>query len=348
MKISNIKRQRIASVIALAILTSIFIYAPKGALAAVQFGTFTVTQGNNTVMCYWQTLSQTNNASFTVEKAWAPTGRSANMSWISLTSIQGAGDSHNTMTYNFTDNNPGYVGNQQVTDGYILYRIKATDFHGYSMATTVKTVRWPNVSETSNEVVVADGGNDTRSAYINRFVAKAKNSDVYCTWQSMPGADNSVYTVEKSTNGITFTAFATVVGDGVTTSIQKYMVVDYNVTSSTVWYRLAQFDAGLGTTYSPIKKIILSGGAGGRPENIATLTSFSSEDGLHLNYISSSAGTAHLYVMDCVGKTVAKKDLQAVEGENAYTVNDVNLSQGIYYVTIVKDADACTQKILKN
>jgi hypothetical protein len=164
----------------------------------------------------------------------------------------------------------------------------------------------------------------------------------------MAGPDNSVYTVERSTNGITFTPFASVNGDGVTTIAQKYMVVDYSVTATVVYYRLAQFDAGMGTSYSPVKKIILSTGSAGRPIEEAALSSFASEQSLNINYTSSSAGAVTLVVSDCVGKIVTQRNLQAAEGNNTYTINDVNLRPGIYNVTVAKDGEALTKRIVKN
>jgi hypothetical protein len=348
MKLSNLKSQRLAGTVAMLMLVSIFIYAPQSASAAVQFGNFTATMGQGNVMCSWETISQTSNASFTVEKAWAPSGRSQSLSWTPLTSMQGAGNSHSTITYTYTDNAPGYVGNQQVTDGYLLYRIKATDFEGHSTATNPKAVRWSSLTPSTDNAIAPVGDEDTRTAFINFFSAKAKNTNVYCTWQSQLFVDNSVYTVERSTNGTTFTPFATVNGDGVTIAIQKYTVIDYNVTASVVYYRLAQFDAGVGTSYSPVRKVILSGGGGGRPEETATLSSFTSEQGLHVNYNSATAGAVNLIVSDCLGKLITERTLEAEQGNNTYAINDVNLRQGIYHVTVVKDGEALTKTIVKN
>jgi hypothetical protein len=346
MKISILKSQRLA--LSFFMTAFLFINAPKGASAAVQFGNFYLTQGTGSVTCSWEALSQTNNASFTIEKTWTMGSRTASMTWTQITSIQGAGNSHSTVTYNYMDIAPGMVGNQQVTGGYLIYRIRATDVDGHSTSTPSKAIRWGSVNETADNAIAATDGNDTRTAYLSYFSATAKSTNVYCSWQSKPGTDNSVYTVERSTNGTTWAAFATVNGDGVTPVTQKYTVIDYNVTGSVRYYRLAEFNSGSGTTYSPVRKVILSGGSGGRPEEAATLSSYSSAEGLHVDYNSSSAGAVNLIVSDYLGKVITQKTLQAAEGNNTYTIDDIRLRSGIYHVTVVKDGEAATQTIAKN
>lgn len=71
---------------------------------------------NNTVNLVWATASEKNNDYFTIERS--VDGKQ----WNVITTVQGAGNSSQELTYSIVDSNP--------EDGIQYYRLKQTDFDG--------------------------------------------------------------------------------------------------------------------------------------------------------------------------------------------------------------------------
>ena len=142
----NFRNQPVATMMALVIMTCIFMYAPKGASADAQFQNFTVSiHESNSVMCTWETASQTNNASFTIEKAWSSGTKGESVTWTAVRTFPGAGNCSYTLSYAYMDNAPTFVGSNEMPDGLLLYRIRQTDVDGHSTVTAMKSVKWSNL-----------------------------------------------------------------------------------------------------------------------------------------------------------------------------------------------------------
>src|SRR5690606_28973333 len=69
-----------------------------------------------TTLLNWTTKSESDNAYFTVERS------ADGFAWTELVQIDGAGNSSQTVHYNFEDENP--------LSGISYYRLKQTDFNG--------------------------------------------------------------------------------------------------------------------------------------------------------------------------------------------------------------------------
>jgi len=92
---------------------------------------------DNWVNLEWQTASELNNDYFTIEKS-----KTAN-NWIIVTTINGAGNSSNMLSYNTTDQTP--------YSGISYYRLKQTDFDGKYEYSAIRAV---NLEQTTTEVII--------------------------------------------------------------------------------------------------------------------------------------------------------------------------------------------------
>lgn len=72
--------------------------------------------------------------------------------------------------------------------------------------------------------------------------AKAINNTSVLTWQTASERDNQGFTIERSTNGVNFTAIGQVKGNGTTNTVQNYTFTDNNPSVSINYYRLRQTD----------------------------------------------------------------------------------------------------------
>jgi hypothetical protein len=85
----------------------------------IELLSFTAGCNNSVARINWQTASETNNNYFTIERS-----KDA-QTWVTVTTIPGAGNSNTTLSYSYNDNNP-YAGSS-------YYRLKQTDFNGQSV-----------------------------------------------------------------------------------------------------------------------------------------------------------------------------------------------------------------------
>lgn len=92
----------------------------------VEWLSFEVRNENNSAELYWSTASEKNNDYFTVERSID------GINWVSLTEIEGAGNTNSTSSYSWKDTNP------KVGDSY--YRIKQTDFDGQTDYSSVQSI----------------------------------------------------------------------------------------------------------------------------------------------------------------------------------------------------------------
>ncbi|HKR06341.1 MAG TPA: hypothetical protein VJY62_17020 [Bacteroidia bacterium] len=77
---------------------------------------------------------------------------------------------------------------------------------------------------------------------LTRFNGEAKNDKVELTWTTSAEINNDYFTIEKSTNGITFISYGKIEGAGNTTAIQNYSYHDLNPSAGMNYYRLKQTD----------------------------------------------------------------------------------------------------------
>ena len=88
----------------------------SGIPVPITLTSFSASQVNTTVHLFWQTVTELNNAYFTLEKSKTGTD------WSELTTINGAGNSSVLTNYTAIDNHP-YSGKS-------FYRIKQTNYDG--------------------------------------------------------------------------------------------------------------------------------------------------------------------------------------------------------------------------
>mgnify|MGYP006277519301 CR=1 FL=1 len=102
----------------------------------VEFVEFEATKTDGHIALSWTTASESNNDYFTIERAIG------NNEFISIATIEGAGNSNKTMHYNYTD--------FDVAAGETMYyRIKQTDYDGQASYSWIQEVTFNNRSNVS-------------------------------------------------------------------------------------------------------------------------------------------------------------------------------------------------------
>jgi len=164
-----------------------FTFAMDGTYLPICMKNVTIKNEESSVFINWQTVSETNNNFFEIERSTDATH------WNSIAKIDGAGNSTKTIQYNFNDLNP--------INGISYYRIKQIDFDGkstYSQVLSINTIEifktefssYPNPAinsitidlgdQNSNilEILSIDGKNITTHVIITKLNSTSYSIDI--------------------------------------------------------------------------------------------------------------------------------------------------------------------------
>jgi len=122
-------------------------------LMPVSLKSFELTARKNSVFLFWQTINETNNDYFQIERA----REEVPFRWESIGVVPGSGTTRNFKSYFFEDQSP-YPGRS-------FYRLRQVDFEGTYQYLPVETVLMPQTSypypnPASNYIVVPAAGNN--------------------------------------------------------------------------------------------------------------------------------------------------------------------------------------------
>jgi len=240
-------------------------------------------------------------------------------------------------------NNTYVIGNQQpvnitnLTPGTTYY-LKVFEYNGSGSSTKYLITGAPaaNFTTTSGPLPVS-------LIYFN--CSLPVNDNVKIIWGTSMEINCSYFTIERSFDGNSFTAVATVNGNGTTFLSHDYSVMNdvSNVTSPIIYYRLKQVDGDGKKYYS--KVIILNVGEQTK-SLLVSPNPFKSY--LNINLEWSKNEGAVLNVLDAAGKKRLVKDILLVRGYNNIKVDEVHvLLPGVYILQIISSDKKVVKKIIK-
>lgn len=173
------------------------------------------------------------------------------------------------------------------------------------------------------------------SAFIN------KNNTVSLSWNTANEATIAEYTVEKSTDAISFSTLSAIAKNNTGT----YNTIDNAPLSQTTYYRIAAKQQNGTKKYSDLATLSVKANG-----NIH-ISPNPFKDHLDIAFQTEQPSTAYWQMSDITGKIIAKGALFTEQGVNSYTLRDVNnLSKGIYFFKLYTDDGTIMfdQKILKD
>jgi hypothetical protein len=153
----------------------------------------------------------------------------------------------------------------------------------------------------------------------------------YLTWTTSTETNNRFFEIERSDDGVSYSALGRVDGALNSTAEKKYSFRDEKPISSG-YYRLKQVDAHGFITYSRIIRII-------RPVTSLLTATFQNpvHDILKASFETSEAGEAQIRVVDVSGKTMITESVKLQKGVNQYQRSLNKLSPGTYYLVVTRD-----------
>ena len=159
------------------------------------------------------------------------------------------------------------------------------------------------------------------------FTGTLQNGVVDLNWQTTDEVNTQSFVVQRSTNGVDFTAIGTVTAKNQQGTFD-YGYPDTRPVSGTDFYRLKMLDQNGHATYSNI--VAISTGA-----TTAAMSLFPNpvRDQLFVHLPATTTGNATLRLVDMEGNVLQKMEVVLSPGINSFTFNTASLASGAYMVT---------------
>lgn len=148
---------------------------------------------------------------------------------------------------------------------------------------------------------------------------------VNITWSTAEEKNNDYFTLQRSTDGVTFTEFATVKGNGTVQKLSKYDAQDTEPTAERLYYRLSQTDFdGTTETFAPVfVEVKLKTAEMSAYPNPMT--------GRNLTVHLPKAEAGAMQMLDHRGKVILNKEIDGSSTIIELEFTD-ELVQGLYYI----------------
>lgn len=173
---------------------------------------------------------------------------------------------------------------------------------------------------------------------------------VELTWITAKETNNDYFTIERSTDGVSFETILRVDGSGNTTENKTYRAVDAQPAKGTAYYRLRQTDFnGQSETFNTVAvNFQVKNGA---RKLILTPNPCSSQCNITLSgSTTKTAGATTVYIYDALGMEVFSA--MPVAGEQGNFTLELNvggmLKPGVYVVRTVSGNETISQKLIVN
>jgi hypothetical protein len=176
------------------------------------------------------------------------------------------------------------------------------------------------------------------------FYALKTGDDAKLNWTVENDEDNASFDIERSTDGRTYSKFATVMALENGKSVNTYNGLDSRLSglnSNTIYYRIKQLDKSGTALYSPIRTLNVNatGSASLFPNPARTISK--------LVIDAPGSAKASIVLRDATGKQAMLVNTSLVKGINQVDLNVATLAAGEYVVSVMADGVQHTLKMTK-
>ncbi|MBL0339695.1 MAG: T9SS type A sorting domain-containing protein [Bacteroidetes bacterium] len=176
------------------------------------------------------------------------------------------------------------------------------------------------------------------------FDGKNTNATIELNWITAAEINNDFFTIEKSTNAVTFSEFMKVKASGTSAANMQYKCVDGFPEDGNNYYKLSQTDYdGVKTD---LKTIAITHGWTEASINISPnpFTSF-----LNFQFSSDYKQSIQIYLFDVAGRMILKMYAGDInEGKVEFIFDGINLESGIYFCQIKATDSILNIKLVKH
>ncbi|MBX9852817.1 MAG: T9SS type A sorting domain-containing protein [Cytophagaceae bacterium] len=170
----------------------------------------------------------------------------------------------------------------------------------------------------------------------HEFTAKAAAGNVYLNWITSAEKNNHYFSIQRSSDGISFETIGKVDGSGTSTYINSYNYVDANPLGGTSYYRIEQHDFDGNVSYSELRMVSTE-------SSHVVLYPNPFENQINIIITSDLSEDSKVIITDLTGKLILE---QAVNHNEVHNIGE-NLSPGFYLAKVVTGSEVNVYKIEK-
>jgi len=174
---------------------------------------------------------------------------------------------------------------------------------------------------------------------LTEFTAKTDDKVAYLNWQTASEINNDFFSVEHSTDGLSFVEIAQVDGNGTTSNQQTYIFTHSNPVSGLNYYRLKQQDFDGAFEYSETRVIHIE-----KASQIRIFPTLVSEE-ITVTRGANNESELTIYIYKMTGRQVLKQVLPA--GVSSIELNLSHLARSHYFIRLQDQEKVITKQFSK-
>ena len=180
------------------------------------------------------------------------------------------------------------------------------------------------------------------------FEAISKENEVLLQWRTATETNNDYFSIERSSDGISFSEIKNIPGAGNSTIERSYQTFDNNPLSGVSYYRLKQTDFDGKFTYSEIQTVHSKIKENLNELVIKQISPNPFDSFFNAVFITNSNEEVFVELLNYSGSVIHSEKIAVEKGENTFHFDDDNsLIPGIYFCRISNGNKTATQKLLK-
>lgn len=180
------------------------------------------------------------------------------------------------------------------------------------------------------------------------FKAELENEKVYLNWITASEQNNDYFTIERSSDNITYETLLTKRGAGNSTTRILYEAIDEYPLKGISYYRLKQTDFDGKFSYSEVELVVNEKNISDDPISIKSIGPNPIESDFQIEFFVKTRGAVSFNLFENTGKLIFQKRINVIEKFNTYRFDQLaDLKRGTYLLVIEKDDMRITRKVLK-
>ena len=161
--------------------------------------------------------------------------------------------------------------------------------------------------------------------------ATQKGGGVAVNWSTASENNNKYFDVEKSTDGVNFTAINSVTGAGNSSTVKNYNSFDAKPSAGINYYRIKQVDTDGRFKYSIVVKVKITG----NKTDISVLTN-PFVNNITVDFLSNTNQIVQVRLSDISGKIIATEKWNISKGNTRVQLDNVNsIQRGMYIFSVI-------------
>jgi len=174
------------------------------------------------------------------------------------------------------------------------------------------------------------------------YTGTVQENGNFLKWTTAAEVDNDFFTLEHSTDGVTYKVITNVDGAGTTSLTNNYNFLHTNAPAGISYYRLSTTDFNGNVENHGVVTLVRGQVAFG----FVNVYPVPARDVLNVNFNAVANASVRMEVYNVTGQLVAAKDVDATSGINSAAFDVKGFAVGTYFLTINNGNDVVTTKFV--